>query len=141
MRRNSTFSSVRAARERGGITILVALILLGMMTLGAFAMAKNSLREVAVTGNTWQAAKAAEAADAGLDWFVVWTHPANADAATTVQRKNLVAGLRAIGFVRFADAFVFLAFFGDELRFLGSRKQVRNHADAAGRVQYVDRRP
>ena len=96
MRRNSNFDPSRAACERGGITILVALILLGMMTLGAFAMAKNSLREIAVTGNTWQAAKAAEAADAGLDWFVVWTHPANSAAASTTQRTNLVAGLRAI---------------------------------------------
>jgi Tfp pilus assembly protein PilX len=89
-------ATARAFRQRGGITILVALILLGVMSLAAFAMAKNSLREISVTGNVWQATKAAEAADAGLDWFVVWTHPANADAATTAQRKALLAGMRSI---------------------------------------------
>lgn len=65
--------------ERGGIPIILALILLSIMSAGALSMASSSIRELSITGSVSQGAKAAEAADAGLDWFIVWAHPFNAE--------------------------------------------------------------
>ncbi len=65
------------ARERGGMTIIVALVLIVLMGLAAFGMSRNSLRELATTGSVLQGSKASGAADAGLDWFVTWAHPDN----------------------------------------------------------------
>lgn len=73
-------SSLRV-RERGGMTILVALVLLVVMSLAAFSLSRNTIRELATTGHVLQGAKASEASDAGLDWFMVWSHPDNMAAA------------------------------------------------------------
>lgn len=67
--------------EQGGITIVVVLVLLVLMSLAAFSLSRNSIRELAVTGNVLQGNKASEASDAGLDWFVVWSHPDNVNQA------------------------------------------------------------
>lgn len=69
--------SSRAPRstERGGITILLALILLSAMTVGALALSQNSLREIGITGNETTGRKAFEMADAGLDWVITWGSP------------------------------------------------------------------
>ena len=69
-------SSPRAAQQ-GGITIIVALVLIVVMSLAAFSLSRNSIREMATAGNVIQGTKASAAADAGLDWFVVWSHPDN----------------------------------------------------------------
>ncbi|HET6329535.1 MAG TPA: pilus assembly PilX N-terminal domain-containing protein [Holophagaceae bacterium] len=69
------------ASERGGITIVVALVLIVLMSLAAFSLSRNSIREMATTGNVIQGDKASAAADAGLDWFVVWSHPDNVSVA------------------------------------------------------------
>jgi hypothetical protein len=80
----------RRERQRGGITILVALVLLAVMALGAFSLSRNTLRDAVASGYTGQGLKAAEAADAGLDWFMVWGHPDNQPSATTAKRTDLV---------------------------------------------------
>ena len=71
------------ASERGGITIIIALVLIILMSLAAFSLSRNSIREMATTGSVIQGDKASTASDAGLDWFVVWSHPANVALALT----------------------------------------------------------
>lgn len=71
------------ASERGGITIIIALVLIVLMSLAAFSLSRNSIREMASAGSIIQGDKASAAADAGLDWFVVWSHPDNVSLALT----------------------------------------------------------
>ena len=71
----------RRASERGGITIIIALVLIIVMSLAAFSLSRNSIREMASAGSIIQGDKASAAADAGLDWFVVWSHPDNVSLA------------------------------------------------------------
>lgn len=61
--------------EQGGIAILVALILLSIMSVAAFGLSRNALREIAITGNETVGRKAFEAADSGLDWVITWGNP------------------------------------------------------------------
>lgn len=74
--------------QRGGITIVMALILLTVMGAGAFTLSQNTLRELAITGSVSQQAKAENAADAGLDWFVVWAHPENVIATASASATS-----------------------------------------------------
>ena len=67
--------------QRGGITIVIALVLIVLMSLAAFSLSRNSIREMASAGSILQGGKASEAADAGLDWFVVWGQKDNRDFA------------------------------------------------------------
>ncbi|WP_257306641.1 hypothetical protein [Geothrix campi] len=59
-------------QEAGGITILLALVLLSMLGAMVFGLGRDSLREIAITGNESLGRKAAEAADSGIDWTVTW---------------------------------------------------------------------
>lgn len=89
-------SFLARASERGGITIIVALILLAAMTVGAFSLSRNTLRDATTSGYSLQGIKAGEAADAGLDWFMVWGHPDNQPAATSPARKTLTDTLASM---------------------------------------------
>jgi len=62
----------RAGRGRafGGLAILVAFELLGLMAGVAFASTGNVLRELALGGQVAKGARAAQAAEAGLGWFL-----------------------------------------------------------------------
>ena len=64
-------------RQQGGATIIVALILTTVMGAAAFGLARSSMRELSITGSLVQGTKADKAADAGLDWFITWSHPDN----------------------------------------------------------------
>jgi len=86
---HTRFPQVPRNSERGGITILVALVLLAVMSVAAFAFSRNTLRDAITSGYTGQGIKAGEAADAGLDWFMVWGHPNNQPSATTPARTLL----------------------------------------------------
>jgi len=81
-RRN--LSSSRA-RERGGVTILLALILLTTMGVMVFSLSRDSLREIAITGNESLGRKAAESADSGIDWTVMWGLDSRGIAGTDKQ--------------------------------------------------------
>lgn len=84
----------RRQRQRGGMTIVMALILLVVMSLAAFSLSRNAIRELTTSGHLIQGDKAAEAADAGLDWFMVWSVPANTSLAystTSALGNNLLA--------------------------------------------------
>jgi len=82
--------------EWGGMTIIMALVLLVVMSLAAFSLSRNSIRELATTGHIIQGDKAAEAGDAGLDWFIVWSHPDNMVSA--------FANSSALGNIKLAKA-------------------------------------
>lgn len=82
--------------EQGGITILTALGLLVLLTVMVFSLGQNSIRELTITGTVWQAAKASEASEAGLDWFVLWTNKDNWANATSQDRDRLVAAFQQL---------------------------------------------
>lgn len=64
-----------AAREQGGITILVALMLLVFLTITALGMSRNSFREIVVSGTTRQGAMTRNVADSGVEFGILWMQP------------------------------------------------------------------
>jgi len=60
------------AGERGGAAILVAFTLLVLMAAAALGASRNVVRELGLCGQMAQGAKAAGAAEAGLDGFLAW---------------------------------------------------------------------
>lgn len=85
--------------EAGGITIVVALMLLVLLTIAAVAMSRNALRELVTSGLSRQGAMARNAADAGLEWSIYWMDLENGQAAggntAATQLTSLKAGLLA----------------------------------------------
>ncbi|MBL0312620.1 MAG: hypothetical protein IPP78_07895 [Holophagaceae bacterium] len=68
--------------QSGGITILVALSLLVLLTIAAVGMSRNSFREVVISGTSRQGAMVRNNADAGIEWSIYWLDLANAPGAT-----------------------------------------------------------
>lgn len=64
-------------RERGGITIMVVLMLLVLLTIAAVSMSKNAVREVIIAGTSRQGAEVRSLADSGLEWSLYWMEPAD----------------------------------------------------------------
>lgn len=58
--------------EAGGITILVTLMLLVLLTITAMALSRNAIRELIVSGVSRQGTEAREIADSGLDYTIYW---------------------------------------------------------------------
>jgi Tfp pilus assembly protein PilX len=81
--------------ETGGITIVVALMLLVLLTIAAVAMSRNSLRDIVTSGFTRQGAMARNVADSGIEWANYWIDLDNSTTAagTALQMTNLKAGL------------------------------------------------
>lgn len=81
--------------EAGGITIVVALMLLVLLTVAAVAMSRNSLREIVTSGFTRQGAMARNVADSGIEWGVYWIDLENSATAgsTALKMANLSDGL------------------------------------------------
>ena len=91
--------------QAGGAAILLALIILVVMSLAAFGVARNALRDLAIVGTVTQGTKAEQAADAGLDWFIIWTHPDTAPTATSLTgNKALISKLTDIKSTTWGDA-------------------------------------
>lgn len=87
----------RQARQRGGATIVIALLLLVVLSVAAFGVARGAIRDLSQAGTLTQGTKAEEAAEAGLDWFIIWSHPDNAAQATSSEgNKALVNGISAV---------------------------------------------
>jgi hypothetical protein len=63
--------------QRGGITILVSLMLLVLLTIAAFGMSRNSLREVVISGATRQGAMARNIGDSGIEFGILWMEPSS----------------------------------------------------------------
>ena len=68
--------------QTGGITILVALMMLVLLTLAAIGMSRNSFREIVNSGFSRQGAMSRQLADSGLEWSMYWISLANAPNAT-----------------------------------------------------------
>lgn len=83
----------RRTSEQGGITILVVLSLLVLMTSAAISMSRNSLRELMIVGSSRQAANVRQAADAGLEFALLW-----------INDKNNPSGGSSLDFQRKADS-------------------------------------
>jgi hypothetical protein len=77
--------------EAGGITILVVLSLLTLLTVAAMGMSRNSLRDMMIVGTSRQAANVRQAADAGLDFAVLWANPTNVPSETAALDYQSVA--------------------------------------------------
>jgi len=59
-------------REKGGITIMVTLVLLVLLTIAAIGMSKNSFKEIRDSGFRRQGAMARNIADSGIEWSIYW---------------------------------------------------------------------
>jgi hypothetical protein len=68
--------------QAGGITIIVTLMLLVLLTVGAVGMSKNAIRELAISGTSRQGAMARNVADSGIEWAVYWFDSKNSPSAT-----------------------------------------------------------
>ncbi len=77
--------------QAGGITILVTLMLLVLITVAAMGMSRNALRELAISGTSRQGSMARNVADSGIEWSVYWLDQTNAGTATgtALAMKNL----------------------------------------------------
>ncbi|GLH73999.1 hypothetical protein GETHLI_25010 [Geothrix limicola] len=73
--------------QAGGVTIIVALMLLVLLTVAAVAMSRNSLREIVTSGFTRQGAMARNVADSGIEWSVYWITSNNSAVATGTAAK------------------------------------------------------
>jgi hypothetical protein len=58
--------------QEGGITIMVTLALLVLLTIAAIGMSKNSLSEIRTSGFRRQGAMARNIADSGIEWSIYW---------------------------------------------------------------------
>jgi hypothetical protein len=58
--------------QEGGVTILVALSLLALLTVAALGMSKNSFGEIRASGFSRQGAMARNVADSGIHWSLYW---------------------------------------------------------------------
>ncbi len=58
--------------QHGGLTIVMALVLVVVMGAATFSLSRNVVRELSMGASVVQGEKAAAAADAGLDWVIVW---------------------------------------------------------------------
>jgi Tfp pilus assembly protein PilX len=75
--------------QTGGITIVVTLMLLVLITVAAMGMSRNALRELAISGTSRQGSMARNVADSGIEWATYWIDQTNASSATgTAQQFN-----------------------------------------------------
>jgi hypothetical protein len=58
--------------QQGGLTIIMALVLVSVLGAAVFSLSRNVVRELSMGGTVIQGEKAAAAADAGLDWVIIW---------------------------------------------------------------------
>ncbi|HJV89958.1 MAG TPA: hypothetical protein VJ623_06610 [Holophagaceae bacterium] len=65
-------SQPRFHSQSGGLTILVVLSMLVLMTVLAVGMSRNSLREIFIVGASRQSAVVRQAADSGLEYAILW---------------------------------------------------------------------
>jgi hypothetical protein len=59
-------------KQQGGLTIVMALVLVAVMGAASFSLSRNAIRELSMAGTVVQGGKAGASADAGLDWVIIW---------------------------------------------------------------------
>jgi hypothetical protein len=69
--------------QQGGVTIMVTLMLLVLLTVAALSMSKNSFKEISTTGFLRQGAMARNVADSGIQWGIYWI-----DTATGAEKQS-----------------------------------------------------
>lgn len=69
--------------QAGGITILVSLMLLVLLTIAAVGMSRNSFREIVTSGFSRQGAMTRNVADSGIEWSIHWIDLENGKRATS----------------------------------------------------------
>lgn len=84
--------------QRGGITIIVALMLLVLLTIAAISMSRNSFREIVISGTTRQGAMVRNIADSGIEYGILWMQPtslrqASATDTSAAQLQGLTTSL------------------------------------------------
>ena len=80
--------------QTGGITILVTLMLLVLITVAAMGMSRNALRELAISGTSRQGSMARNVADSGIEWSVYWLDQTNAASASATQTAIALKNLK-----------------------------------------------
>ena len=95
-------SSIQRHRQAGGITIIVALILVAMATVTAVGLSRTALRESLITGNESTGRKAFEMADSGLDYTITWAGNPYGTPNATATTINAISG-RPAGRSTFAN--------------------------------------
>ena len=86
------------SRQQGGLTIIMALVLVSVLGAAVFSLSRNVVRELSMGGTVIQGEKAAAAADAGLDWVITWGqgHMKPADYGTASATGGEVALVTAL---------------------------------------------
>ena len=82
--------------QTGGITILVALMMLVLLTIAAVGMSRNSFREIVTSGFSRQGAMARNVADSGIEWSIHWIDIQNGKVATTGEAQKMVTVAEAL---------------------------------------------
>ena len=90
--RKSTFSQSRP--EQGGITIMVSLLLLVLLTITSLAMSKSAVRSAIATGSLRQSYATVNTADAGIEWAIFWLTPDPNNPATRPAATGGAAALQ-----------------------------------------------
>lgn len=79
--------------QRGAVTVLVALGLLGLVTAGALGLARGTMRETLVAGTRRPAEQATALAESGLDWtLVAMEGPPGVPTGEAVRQRLAAAG-------------------------------------------------
>ena len=79
--------------QAGGITIVVTLMLLVLITIGAMGMSKNAITELSISGTSRQGSMARNVADSGIEWAMYWMFPGNNAAAGATLTSGKLASM------------------------------------------------
>ncbi len=84
----------RRPSESGGITIVVALMLLILLTTAAVGMSRNALRDIVTVGFGRQGAMARNVAESGVEWAIYWMDLENGKVATSGSAAQKLVSLK-----------------------------------------------
>jgi hypothetical protein len=82
--------------QQGGMTIIMALVLVSVLGAAVFSLSRNVVRELSMGGTAIQGEKAAAAADAGLDWAIVWAQGCISNVVYTGANQTPINGQLAL---------------------------------------------
>lgn len=72
---STSFPRHNRGGERGGVTIIAALMLLALLTVAVIGLSRNSMRETMVLAAARQSSDIREVADTGVEWSIQWMDP------------------------------------------------------------------
>ena len=80
----------QTSSQSGGVTIMVTLSLLILLTIAAISMSKNSFKEIQTSGLLRHGALARNVADSGIEWSIYWISLGNFNAAGNEQAGDFI---------------------------------------------------